>query len=31
MQFVGTPICYVNRPLRATAAAKFLQLMHNPG
>src|SRR5260370_24457318 len=27
----GTPICYVNRPLRATAAAKFLQMMHNPG
>jgi len=26
-----TLICYVNRPLRATAAAKFLRLMHKFG
>jgi hypothetical protein len=30
-QFDWTPICYVNRPLLATAAAKFQQLMNNPG
>jgi len=31
MQFVSTPICYVNRPLLATAVSKFLVVMNNPG
>jgi hypothetical protein len=31
MQFVSTPICYVNRALRATVVTKFLRLVNNPG
>jgi hypothetical protein len=31
MQFVSTPICYVNRSLRATAVTKISALVHNPG
>jgi hypothetical protein len=27
----SSPICYVNRPLRATAAAKYQQMMNYPG
>jgi hypothetical protein len=27
-QFDKAPICYVNRPLRATAAAKYQQIMN---
>jgi hypothetical protein len=30
-QFDWTPICYVNRALRATAAAKYQQMMNYPG
>jgi hypothetical protein len=30
-QFDKAPICYVNRPLRATAAAKYQQMMNYPG
>src|SRR4029077_18225887 len=30
-QFVETPICYVNRGLHATVAAKFSRLMNFPG
>jgi hypothetical protein len=30
-QFDYAPICYVNRPLRATAAAKYQQMMNYPG
>jgi hypothetical protein len=31
VQFVSTPICYVNRGLGATVAAKFSGLMNYPG
>jgi nucleoside phosphorylase len=31
VQFVSTTICYVNRPLCATAVAKISCLVHNPG
>jgi hypothetical protein len=30
-QFDSTPICYVNRALRATVAAKYQQMMNYPG
>jgi hypothetical protein len=30
-QFDKAPICYVNRPLRAIAAAKYQQMMNYPG
>jgi hypothetical protein len=30
-QFDKAPIYYVNRPLRATAAAKYQQMMNYPG
>jgi hypothetical protein len=30
-QFDWTSICYVNRPLLATAAANYQQMMNNPG
>jgi hypothetical protein len=31
MQFVSTPICYVNRALRATVVTKFSCVTNNPG
>ena len=31
LQFVGTPICSVNRSLLATAVSHFLTVTHNPG
>jgi hypothetical protein len=31
MQFVSTPICYVNRALRATVVTNFSRFVNNPG
>jgi hypothetical protein len=31
LQFVPTPICYVNRSFLATAVYQFLTVAHNPG
>jgi hypothetical protein len=28
---LGTPVCYVNRSLLATAVSHFLTVTHNPG